>query len=137
MNARQLLAAGTATLALAVPAGASAAPAWGPAASTLRAATSRLIEAELRGDGATACAILNPPLDTTVAGRTCAQRWDARIAALLRHRGGARGLRRDLRAVADASVAIVGEHGSIALPVPLLNGHTRFYWTENCWMLTR
>jgi hypothetical protein len=46
-------------------------------------------------------------------------------------------LRRDLRAVASAEVTIDGEHGSIALPLALLHGQSRFYWTANCWMLTR
>jgi hypothetical protein len=109
----------------------------GATSATLRAATVRLITAELNRDGATACGVLNAPLTSTTGGRTCAQRWTARSAHLLAAPGGARRLRADLSAAATAPVAINGEHGSIVLPSPLLNGHSRFYWTANCWMLTR
>ena len=118
--------------------GLGAAPALaesGGDAATLRAAAGRLVQAELSGDGAGVCAVLNAPLTKAVRGETCAQRWDSRARAL-----GAverRGLRRDLRALAGASVTIDGEHGSIELPAPLMDGHSRFYWTANCWMLTR
>jgi hypothetical protein len=103
----------------------------------LRAAAARLIASELAGDGAGACGVLYAPLTATRDGRTCAQRWDARSRALLASPRLARGLRADQRAVASATVTIDGEHGAIALPQPLLDGHTRFYWTANCWMLTR
>jgi hypothetical protein len=129
------LAAGAGLLALIVPA-AALADTTGTAA-TLRSATARLITAELNRDGAGACGVLNTPLTTTVRGQTCAQRWDARSARLLATSGGAGRLRADLHAAASAPIAISGEHGSIALPYPLLNGHSRFYWTANCWMLTR
>jgi hypothetical protein len=129
------LAAGAGVLALLVPA-AAVADTTGTAA-TLRAATARLITAELTRDGATACGVLNTPLTATVGGQTCAQRWQARSARLLAASGGAGRLRSDLHAAASAPIAISGEHGSIALPYPLLNGHSRFYWTNNCWMLTR
>jgi hypothetical protein len=46
-------------------------------------------------------------------------------------------LRADLRVTASAPVTISGLYGSIALPAPLLNGASRFYWTANCWMLVR
>jgi hypothetical protein len=105
-------------------------------ASTLRSAAARLLAAELARDGASACGVLNAPLTATVGGRTCAQRWDARIARLLAHRGGRAALRADLRAVPSAAVSISGEWGTIALPHPLLNGSSRFYWTANCWMLS-
>jgi hypothetical protein len=129
------LAAGAGVLALVVPA-AALADTTGTAA-TLRSATARLITAELNRDGATACGVLNAPLTTTVGGQTCAQRWQARSARLLAASGGAGRLRADLHAAASAPIAINGEHGSIALPYPLLNGHSHFYWTNNCWMLTR
>jgi hypothetical protein len=119
---------------------AAGSPAWadaGGTAATLRAAAGRLVAAELAGDGAGVCAVLNAPLTSTVAGRTCAQRWDARSRARTATAAGRIALRRDLRAVASAAVTIDGEHGSIALPVPLLGGQSRFYWTANCWMLTR
>src|ERR1700690_1473899 len=121
--------------ALAFSAGASAEPAsWTP---LLRTAATRLITAELNGAGATACGVLYAPLTGTVNGKTCVQRWDARSARILAAPGGARHLRADLRAVAAATVTIDGLYGSIALPHPLLGGHSRFYWTANCWMLMR
>ena len=124
-----------AALALALPAAAGAQEP-GVAAATLRAAAARLIAAELAGDGAGACGVLYAPLTATVDGHTCAQRWDARSRALLASPRLARGLRADQRAVASAPVRIDGEYGEIALPQPLLNGDSRFYWTANCWMLT-
>jgi hypothetical protein len=132
---RFLLAFGAA-LAIAAPAAASAADP-GATSATLRTAAAKLITAELNHDGATACGVLNAPLTATVGGLTCTQRWDARSARLLAAPGGAGRLRADLRAVMSAAVTINGEHGAIALPHPLLNGHSRFYWTANCWMLTR
>ncbi|MGH2852406.1 MAG: hypothetical protein ACRDLP_17550 [Solirubrobacteraceae bacterium] len=127
-------------LAAAMVAGALVAPAMalgesGLTASTLRSAAARLLTAELARDGATACGILNAPLTATVHGRTCAQRWDARIGHMLARRGGRAALRADLRAVPSAAVSISGEWGTIALPHPLLDGQSRFYWTANCWML--
>ena len=123
------------TLALAFSAGASAEPAsWTP---LLRTAATKLITAELNGDGATACGVLYAPLTGTVGGRTCVQRWDARSARILATSGGTRRLRADLRAVPTAAVKIDGLYGSIALPHPLLGGQSRFYWTANCWMLMR
>jgi hypothetical protein len=135
VKAGRFLLACSAALVLALPAAASATS--GVTAATLRAAAAKLITAELNRDGATACSVLNAPLTTTVAGLTCAQRWDTRSARLLAARGGASALRADLAAVSGAAVTINGEHGVIALPHPLLHGHSRFYWTNNCWMLTR
>ncbi|HEX4036161.1 MAG TPA: hypothetical protein VHX66_17100 [Solirubrobacteraceae bacterium] len=109
----------------------------GATAATLRTAAARIITALLTRDGAGACAVLNAPLTATERGRTCAQRWDARSAELLARRNGAALLHADLREAATVSVSVDGEHGSIALSTPLLNGHSRFYWTQNCWMLTR
>ena len=134
MRITRHLAAGAGLLALIVPA---AALAETGTAATLRSATARLITAELNRDGAGACGVLNTPLTTTVRGQTCAQRWDARSARLLATSGGTGRLRADLRAAASAPIAISGEHGAITLPYPLLDGHSRFYWTNNCWMLTR
>ncbi|HEY7965620.1 MAG TPA: hypothetical protein VID68_01195 [Solirubrobacteraceae bacterium] len=138
MSARRPLVACAAALALA----AAAAPAAlasdpGASAANLRSAAARVVTALLNHDGAGACAVLDAPLTATERGRTCAQRWEARSAALLHKRHGAALLRADLRATATAAVTVVGEHGSIALPTPLLNGGSRFYWTQNCWMLTR
>ena len=105
-------------------------------AATLRAAATRLVTAELAGDGATACGILDAPLTGTLHGRTCAERWDARLARVLARPGGRAGLRADLRAIPRARVSLHGLYGTIALPQALLDGASRFYWTANCWMLT-
>jgi hypothetical protein len=118
-------------------AGSSASADGGGTAATLRAAAGRLVVGELAGDGAGVCAVLDAPLTHTVAGRSCAERWDARSRSRTATASGRLALRRDLRAIASAAVRIDGEHGSIALPVPLLDGRSRFYWTANCWMLTR
>ena len=132
MKVRLLALAAAVTLLGAVPAGAVTSG----TESGLRSAVARLLSAELARDGATACSILYAPLTATAGGRTCAQRWDARIAHTLSRRGGAARLRGDLRAVATAAVTMNGPYATIALPHPLLNGHSRFYWTANCWMLT-
>jgi hypothetical protein len=134
LRSRLLAAFGVTVICLA--AGSSAFADSGGNAATLRAAAGRLVAAELAGNGAGVCAVLNTPLTATVAGRTCAERWDARSGAMRSSAAGRLALRRDLRAVATAPVRIDGEHGSIALPEPLLDGHSRFYWTANCWMLT-
>jgi hypothetical protein len=135
MRRALLLVVCSGVLAVGLSVNASADPAgWTP---LLRTAASKLITAELNRDGATACSVLYAPLAATVDGKTCIERWDARSAHMLASAGGARGLRADLRAVSNAAVAINGLYGSIALPHPLLGGHSRFYWTANCWMLTR
>ena len=136
MPARRSLAACASVLALSVPAAALASDP-GATAANLRTAAARVVTALLHHDGAGACAVLNAPLTQSERGRTCAQRWDARSTELLGRQGGAALLRADLRDTATAAVTVTGEHGSIALPTPLLNGHSRFYWTQNCWMLTR
>src|SRR5271154_154027 len=71
----------------------------------LRAAATRFVGAELDGDGATACAGLNPPLDVTVGHRTCAQRWDASLRAMLRTPGARQRLRVDAGAIGSAPVS--------------------------------
>jgi hypothetical protein len=81
--------------------------------------------------------VLTAPQRATVHGRSCAERWDGRIAALLRIPRIRNGLRADLRAVARAPVAILGERARIFLPAPLLGSSSTFLWTENCWMLER
>lgn len=129
----RLLAVLAATLALgAIPALAASTG----TASGLRYAVTRLLTAELGRDGAGACAVLNAPLNATVDGHSCAQRWDARIERMLAVHGGARRLQADLHAVAGAPVRVAGLYATIALPHPLLDGQSRFYWTDNCWMLT-
>lgn len=103
----------------------------------VRRAATNFVTAELRGDGASACSILNAPLRATVHGRTCAERWDAKLAKLVRERGGRARLHAELRAIASATVVVHGDQATIALPTPLASGPNRFLWTENCWMLER
>ncbi len=115
---------------------------WGSKAtevSTLRSQATRFVTAELNGDGATTCAVLNAPLSDTVDGRTCAQRWDASLHTMLRTPGERQRLRGDLHAIPTASIAFSdGDYiGEITLPTPLLGSSSRFYWTANCWMLER
>jgi len=102
----------------------------------LRVAVTRMLDAELARDGATACGILDTPLTGTVGGRTCAQRWDARFAHALARHGGRRRVMADLRAATTASVSVSGDWATIALPAPLLDGTSRFHWINNCWMLS-
>jgi hypothetical protein len=101
----------------------------------VRRAASNFVTAELSGNGASACAILNAPLRATQHHRTCAQRWDAKLAKLLREPGGRAHLRREQRAIPSAPVVVHGYTATIELPAPLSNGPNRFLWTENCWML--
>ena len=105
--------------------------------ATLRSAATRFVTAELNGDGATACAVLNPPLAGVVGHRTCAQRWDASLKTQLAVPGERHRLLADQHAIATASVVLSsGDYvGTIALPNPLLGSESRFLWTENCWML--
>lgn len=135
MKARLLaIAAAAAVLA---PVTASAQSQWAGTAPELRAAVTRLLNAELAGDGGTACAILYAPLTGVVGGRDCTARWDARLSRLLHAPGGRASIRANLRAVATAAIAMNGDWATIALPHPLLDGGSRFYWTANCWMLTK
>jgi hypothetical protein len=101
----------------------------------VRRAASNFVAAELAGNGANACSILNAPLRASEHHRTCAQRWDAKLARLLRERGGRARLRGEQRAIASATVVVHGNTATIGLPAPLASGPNRFLWTENCWML--
>jgi hypothetical protein len=102
----------------------------------VRRAAGNFVSAELAGDGASACAILNAPLRATEHRRTCAQRWDARLAHLRRQPGARAKLRSQQRAIRSAAVVVHGNVASIDLPAPLLaSASNRFLWTENCWML--
>jgi len=108
-------------------------------ASTLRSAATRFVMAELAGNGANACAVLYAPLATTVDGRTCAQRWTAKLRVMLDEHGMRHALEADLAAISSAPVSVTGGgyHGTITLPTPLLDGTSKFFWTANCWMLQR
>jgi hypothetical protein len=102
----------------------------------VRRAATNFVAAELGGNGAGACAILNAPLRTTEHHRTCAQRWNSKLATVLREPGGRAGLRAQEHAISSAVVTVHGDVASIDLPAPLASGPNRFLWTENCWMLT-
>ena len=101
----------------------------------VRSAASRFVEAELSGSGEAACAVLNAPLRVSIHGRTCAERLDARFAALLRRPAARSALRRQARAITDAAVIVHGNSARLALATPLLAGPNHFLWTEDCWML--
>jgi hypothetical protein len=101
----------------------------------VRHAASNFVAAELTGNGARACAILNAPLRTTQHHRTCAQRWNAKLSKLLREPRSRARLHTLRRAIPSATVTVHGYTASINLPTPLMHGPNRFLWTENCWML--
>jgi hypothetical protein len=101
----------------------------------VRSAAARFLAAELRADGAGACAILDARLRATSHGHTCAQRWHAKLSRLLSEHGGRAKLQHESRAVPSARVVVHGSDASIELPLPLDAGPNRFRWTENCWML--
>jgi len=142
MSPRSILTALACTASLLAPA-ALALPATAAAHSVgtpgqiawVRSAATRFVTAELAGDGASACAILNAPLRGTEHGRTCTQRWTAKLAKLLREPGARASLRTQKRAIAAAAVLVHGNAATIELPASLMGGSNRFVWSENCWML--
>lgn len=101
----------------------------------VRRAAANFVSAELRGDGASACSVLDAPLRANQHHETCAQRWDARLAGALRKPGVRVQLRADARAIPTAAVLVRGNSASIRLPAALMSGQSRFLWSENCWML--
>jgi hypothetical protein len=101
----------------------------------VRRAASNFVGAELGGNGAGACAILVAPLRATQHRRTCAQRWNAKLAKLLHEPGGRARLRAQRRAIPSAAVVVHGNVASIHLASPLLGRSNRLVWTENCWMV--
>jgi hypothetical protein len=101
----------------------------------VRRAANNFLSAELAGNGAAACAILNAPLRASSHHQTCAQRWDAKLAAMLRDGQTRARLRTERRAIPTARVIVRGDTATIELPRPLMDGPSRFLWTENCWML--
>ena len=103
----------------------------------VRRAAGNFVTAELAANGAGACSILAAPLRAESHHRTCAQRWDAKLAAMLRRPGTRSQLRRERGAIASARVLVRGDGASIELPAPLLDSANRFVWSENCWMLAR
>ncbi len=143
MSARPSVAAIVCTASLlaaaaSLPASASAAHSVGTPGQIawVRSAATRFVTAELAGDGASACAILNAPLRGTEHGHTCTQRWNAKLIELLRETGARARLRTQMHAIASAVVVVRGNWATIALPAPLMaDASNRFRWTENCWML--
>ncbi len=123
--------------ALVAPAGALGAHSVGPSEQIawVRSAATRFVTAELAGNGADACGILNAPLRGTEHGRTCTQRWNAKLAKLLHEPGGRARLHAQKHAIPSAAVIVHGNVASIDLPTALMGSSNRFLWTENCWML--
>jgi hypothetical protein len=99
----------------------------------VRSAATRFVTAELTDNGSGACAVLNAPLRAAEHGRTCTQRWDAKLAKLAPVTRAK--LRSQKHEIASAIVIVHGDHASLELPSELMSGPNRFYWTENCWML--
>jgi hypothetical protein len=122
---------------LMAPAGAMAAQSVGSREQVawVRSAAGRFVAAELAGNGAGACAVLNAPLRANRNHQSCAQRWNAKLTTLLHEHGAATRLRSEQRAIPSAVVIVHGAVASIELPAPLMNGPNRFLWSENCWML--
>jgi hypothetical protein len=137
VNPRDALLALACAAALLAPASASAAYSVGTReqVSWVRRAATNFVTAELAGNGAGACAILDARLRGVQHHRTCAQRWNASLAKLKRERGWRSRLRAQRRAIPSATVVVHGNDASIELPTSLMAGRSRFRWTENCWML--
>jgi hypothetical protein len=139
MSVRSILIALACAVTLAAPATALGARSSGTheqIAWVRRAATS-FVNAELSGNGAGACAILNAPLRATFHHRTCAQRWNTKLAALLHEPGGRARLRAQRRAIPAAVVVVHGNVASLELATPLMGGSSQLVWSENCWMVNK
>jgi hypothetical protein len=137
MSLRRTLAVLVCASALVLPASAFAAHSVGSReqVSWVRRAASNFVAAELAGNGAGACAILNAPLRVGRHHRTCAQRWNAKLSKLLREPQGRARLRAQQRAIGSAVVIVHGYRATLELATALLGGPNHFLWTENCWML--
>ncbi len=135
------LAAALAATALAAPAMAGASMGTGTGSHAeqvawVRRAASRFVGAELAGSGASACGVLYAPLRASSDGRSCEQRWDARLARMLRVRRQRTLLHTELRQIARAPVQVHGDVATLALAQPLLGAASRLIFSENCWMLS-
>jgi len=137
MSPRGTVLALTCVAALLAPASALAAYSVGTheQVSWVRRAAANFVAAELAGNGAGACAILDARLRGTQHHRTCTERWNAGLAKLRREHGWRSRVRAQQRAIASAAVVVHGNNASIELPTPLMAGRSNFRWTENCWML--
>ena len=101
----------------------------------VRRAATNFVAAELSGNGAGACGILIAQLRATEHHRSCAERWNAKLAKLLARPGEPALLRAQQHAIASAAVVVHGNSAWLHLKSPLTHGPNRFEWTENCWML--
>jgi len=101
----------------------------------IRRATSNFVGDELGHDGAGVCSILAAQLRATEHHRSCSERWNARLAKLLRDPHARAGLRADARAIGAAAVIVHGDNAEIELPAALISGPNRLRWMENCWMV--
>jgi hypothetical protein len=99
----------------------------------IRRAAGNFVAAELQGNGAAACGVL----EARLRGRDCAQRWDAHLAAALKDRGARSALHAEHSAVSSAGVTVTGGHATIDLPHPLYGGASKLVWNEMCWMVER
>ncbi len=110
MSSRALLAALACTAALAAPAGlpASVSATSSSQVAWVRSAASNFVRAELSANGASACAILYAPLRASYHHRTCAQRWDAKLATMLGQPATRAALHADMGAIPSARVAVNG-----------------------------
>lgn len=137
MSVRRAVALVALVSALAAPAGASAAYSEGTPGQIawVRRAATNFVTAELAGNGAAACAILNAPLRATRHGRTCEQRWNARLKGMLADEANRRRLKAERHAIAGAGVVVHANVADLGLKTPLFKGPNHFLWTENCWML--
>ncbi|MGD1049606.1 MAG: hypothetical protein ABR947_00885 [Solirubrobacteraceae bacterium] len=122
--------------ALAVAFSASASAAVG-SVQNLRDAASTVVSAEIHDLGSSGCSKLYAPLTKTIDGKTCVERWAARSKQLLAAPDGLAHLLADYNAVPTAVVTVHGLYATIALPYPLLDGQSKWYWTDNCWMLMK
>jgi hypothetical protein len=134
MSPRAVTAACVCALALSAPASASAGGSGGQVGA-IRGAAANFVGAELSGNGAGACALLSGSLRATRNHRTCAQRWDAKLAKLLAEPAARASLHSQQRAIPSAPVHVRGGSAWIELPAPLMAGSSRLVWVEDCWML--
>lgn len=139
MGPRRTIAVLATVFALVLPASAFGAHSVGTGEQIewVRRAARNFVTAELAGNGAGTCGILDASLRGTEHRRTCAQRWDARLASMLRAPGGRGRLQAQKRAIATSAVIVHGNDATLELPAPLMGSSSSFVWSENCWMLDR
>ena len=122
-------------LALPVSALASASQGTPEQIAWVRHAASRFVTAELKRDGAEACAVMSAPMRAVRHGGSCERRWRAKFTALLGRDGERARLHAQLQQISSAVVLIHGGSARIVLSTPLVDGHSNLVWSESCWML--